>query len=947
MKRKSRLLSLLLALMMVMGLLPGFTLPAVAKTGGDYRYTLAQDGKGIVITGYIGTEKAVTIPDKIAGKPVRVIGKWAFSNNYSVTSVVLPNTLLSIDEVAFSDCTALKSVTMQKGLQYIGYGAFVGCESLTKVEIPDTVKEIDHYAFQYCTRLASVTIPDSVNLINIGAFDETKWLERMPNGLVYAGKVALLYKGKMPANTELVLKPGTTGIAGEAFYECARLKKITIPDSVAAIGNSAFSGCTGLTSISLPSSVRSIDNSAFYECSNLSDISFPSGITEIGDDAFAGTSWLASQPSGVIYVGSHAIGYAGNKSAVSSITIKSGTKSITSGAFAHCKNLQKVSFPDGLKTIGNWAFCDNAKLQSISLPKSVTSIGNAAFSSCSSLTKLTVSGSVLHLGDSAFSGCGKLTDVILEQGVQSLGGGAFHGCAKLQTISLPASLISIGAQAFYGCGKLESIKLPGSVAVIGDGAFGECVALKSMTLPAGLFDIGEEVFEGCKKLTEIKISSTNQHFSSASGVLYNKNKTQLIRCPAGTALASYAIPNTVTGISYAAFSGCGNLSKLTVPDSVTQISGSAFNGTKWYKNQPNGVVYAGKVAYAYKGKLPADRAIQLKAGTVGIADRAFWYTEGLERVTLPDSMVHIGDEAFFACYSLAAINIPAGVSYIAENAFDYYYYPIEISCYWRTTAYEYAREHDLSYKLLPPVFVSKIQLNTAQKTLGVGQAYRLKATLAPANATYQTVRWRSSDSAIATVDATGKVTPKAAGTVKITASSVNLKCVSCTITVIPAPDAVDISKASVTLGVGESYTPAVTVKPSNAQASRSWSSADNSIATVDAASGKITAKKAGKVTVTVKTYNGRTDTITVTVKPAPTSVTLPKSLTLAKGKTASLKATVNVGAVCSTWKFSSSNSAVAKVDAKTGKVTAVKAGTATITVKSYNGRTASCKLTVK
>ena len=174
----------------------------------------------------------------------------------------------------------------------IGEEAFSDCSGLASVTIGNSVSSIGRWAFRGCIGLASVTIPNSVTEIGGWAFYGTAWYNNQPNGLVYAGLVAYKYKGKMPSGTSIVLKEGTKGIAGNAFYDCDGLTSVTIPNSVTSIGAGAFEYCEGLTSVTIPNSVTTIGNWAFSDCSGLTSVTIPNSVTSIGKYAFGYCSGL-------------------------------------------------------------------------------------------------------------------------------------------------------------------------------------------------------------------------------------------------------------------------------------------------------------------------------------------------------------------------------------------------------------------------------------------------------------------------------------------------------------------------------------------------------------------------------------------------------------------------------------------------------------------------------
>ena len=255
------------------------------------------------------------------------------------------------------------------------------------------------------------------------------------------------------------------------------------------------------------------------------------------------------------------------------------------------------------------------------------------------------------------------------------------------------------------------------------------------------------------------------------------------------------------------------------------------------------------------------------------------------------------------------------------------------------------------------VNVTDVSLDRTELTLTEGETETLTATVKPDNADNRKVTWSSDKTEIATVDGAGKVTAVKAGEAVVTVTTEDGgRTATCAVTVkakTVSVTEVTLDRAELTLTEGETETLTATVRPDNADNRKvTWSSDKTEVATVDGA-GKVTAVKAGEAVVTVTTEDGgRTATCAVTVKAktvSVTEVTLDRAeLTLTEGETETLTATVrpdNADNRKVTW--SSDKTEVATVDGA-GRVTAVKAGEAVVTVMTEDGgKTASCKVTVK
>ena len=290
----------------------------------------------------------------------------------------------------------------------------------------------------------------------------------------------------------------------------------------------------------------------------------------------------------------------------------------------------------------------------------------------STVTYNSITYSVTSIGGSAFYGCSGLTSVTIPNSVTSIGGSAFYGCSGLTSVTIPNSVTSIGEDAFQNCIGMSSVTIPNSVTSIGSGAFSGCSGLTSVTIGSSVTSIGYYAFSGCSSLTSITlnandiVSKTYTSYGSNLRTIFGSQVKEYVlgddvkgigdwafyKC---SGLTSVTIGNSVTSIGSSAFSGCSGLTSVTIPNSVTSISGSAFSGTAWYNNQPDGLVYAGMIAYKYKGTMATGTKITLEEGTLGIGESAFSGCSGMTSVIIPNSVTSIGDKAFQFCSRLEEV----------------------------------------------------------------------------------------------------------------------------------------------------------------------------------------------------------------------------------------------------------------------------------------------------
>ena len=568
----------------------------------------------------------------------------AFSYCKGLTSVVFPDSIVKIGELAFARCIGLTSIKIPDLVTDIDPQVFIDCEGLTSVEISKSAVKIGAYAFSGCTGLTSVIIPDSVTNIKYCAFCYCKGLTiNIPASTIEIGSDAI------PCSANV--HPDNPAYASEngILFNKSKTKLINyppqlnnnhyvVPDSVIEIETNAFQHATCLTSVKIPDSTVKIGCYAFANCSGLKSVDIPRSVKKISEGMFACCG-------------------------ISSFTIPEWIVEIEEGAFCNCKNLKSITIPDTVEKIGKGAFYKCSALTSVNIPKLLTTIEWGTFCGCSALISINIPKTIQKIEDDAFCGCICLTSITFDgnesyaipDSITEIGSNAFYGAALTSPLFVHKSLTKIGSNAFpcplevhpdnpafasengvffskdmtklliYPANRRDdNYIIPDSVVTIGN-AFKNC-ALKSVFIPASMIEYkrgiyGESAFDSGKALTSITVHPDNPVLASVDGVLFNKDKTNLIFCPEGKH-GVYTIPDTTVEISDSAFRNCSGLTSIVIPNSVKQI---------------------------------------------GIG--AFFRCSGLISINIPDSVTNIKDAAFQQCSTLSSIFIPASVTNIENSAF--------------------------------------------------------------------------------------------------------------------------------------------------------------------------------------------------------------------------------------------------------------------------------------
>lgn len=370
------------------------------------------------------------------------------------------------------------------------------------------------------------------------------------------------------------------------------------------------------------------------------------------------------------------VDYTGSANALVIPQTIDGRKIVRIGDYALSKKakLNSVVVPESVESIGSSAFEDSVDLKKVTLPDGVTKIGPSAFYGCSNLNSVTLSENTETIGDCAFCECDSLYSINLEN-VSQIGAGAFVYCSNLDDIDLTNCSL-IGENAFFVCQSLINIKFPDSIYSIPQTAFE--YTLWEQSAPDGVLYAGDFAYKIIGDFTDSTLTFKDGTYAINDDFLSYNEYVKKINLPDSltsigvsafegcSALKTVTIPDSC-GVQAMAFYGCSSLTDINYNETAVWTAPTAFVETAWYNSQPDGIVYHGKSACAYKGDFKANETI--KDGTVVVADGLFYGDEELTSIDIADSVEYIGSMAFEECINLREVKLPKSLYTICEETF--------------------------------------------------------------------------------------------------------------------------------------------------------------------------------------------------------------------------------------------------------------------------------------
>lgn len=511
---------------------------------------------------------------------------------------------------------ALKRSSDISSIDYsIREGTYVLCDSsfqscnLHRIHLPESVLSIGKVAFANNYYMTHCNIPQSViNICNNnpwgGCFNIKHFKCESPHfivedGILYSANYLTAY-GFIYWREDVRINKKTRILASNAFWSNKSnlfIKSVDV-SNVHKIGYAAFLGCESIEEIDI-SSANDVGDNAFNGCSKLKSIILSQNLEKIGENVFNGCL------------------------------------------------IPFISIPPSVKTIESFAFSGSG-IESVTIPESVNMIDRSAFFFCDKLRSVTIQRPSVDDLVEIFSVCDNLMEITVQGGnprYSSIDGVLFNA-TKNKILFFPPNKTT------------SSYEIPSTVTHIEDHPFFDSEYLQSITIPSSVTQISDGAFY-CEYLKEIKVVEDNLFYSSQDGVLFNKNKTELLVFPRCNHTSWYKIPSTVACIREGAFNCCESLHVLSIPSSVIRIETSAFANCKSLESiiiPPSVTIIKNRTFYHCESL----SSVIIPSSIKEIEQYAFAYCKSLKSITILSSEISIDIHAFKDCDSIEVINIPQG-----------------------------------------------------------------------------------------------------------------------------------------------------------------------------------------------------------------------------------------------------------------------------------------------
>lgn len=658
--------------------------------------------------------------------------------NKYLETFYLPHNVTTIKSNAFnglyssatsSGAYALKEIYLNNNLQTIENKAFYGCSNIESILITDNVTTIGDFAFEK-TGVENVYIGEKVQNIGVGVFKDLNIKTfrlsdkninlKMENNILYSSDYKILFYSPFYTNENLIINEKTEKINAYAFYSnknikslklslnlkeisdysfynCSQLKEIDFNQNKDySIGSYAFSNCLSIEHLEFGFGLREIKNNAFEGCVNLNSVSFNlqtaseiKQIESIQSEAFKNCSKLISftVPTSVNNLGESVFE---NCSSLQTVILSPLLKTVKYKTFYQCYNLSSLTSTVDIEIIEDYAFTGCQKLQTMNCLYNVKEIGVASFKNCQSLINVSFN-NIKIVPELAFEGCKNLKQIQIDN-VEEIKAYAFNDCG-LEQFDLPENLIKFDNNSFANCLNLElNVSVNSSYTQIAKAIYSKDLkTLVYYPLNATLeeFNIIDELENiECENLfinpniKEFIASENNQKFSTEKGVLFNKDKTVLIKYPNATTYSSIDFKTQIKIVSKYAFRNNQNLTKIIFPSSIEEFEKGClqdmkkietieipFVGQKIDKNEFIGYMFGADIFVSNIAYIPKTLKNIKVTDDLSLGEYSFYQAENIENIEINKEVSEIPKYAFFECLNLKNVIFNGKISKICEYSF--------------------------------------------------------------------------------------------------------------------------------------------------------------------------------------------------------------------------------------------------------------------------------------
>lgn len=622
---------------------------------------------------------------------MKTIPQGMFKGCSSLSSVTLPQYLLSIDDYAFDGCSSLAEIKLPIYLNSLGYRALADCSKLTSLDLPSSLQNIGSYAFAGCNAMeridANMAAPITASQSTFNGIDFSNCYLYVPTGAYQSywlangwGSFEHIIDNLAPQKSKMV----TLETAG------------TLRDKIGS--NEKFS----ITHLKVSGPINTNDiqyiremagcyintNGSKYNASlhhlDLRDASYSGDgpmIEVYGPNEYKYYMYIQAKENAV-----RTIHLFFCLDGLQTVILPNNEEEIGEYMFGLCNNLKNIEIPSRVQTIRSDAFRECSSLEALQLPYGITSLEDAVFADCSSLKEINIPSSVTTIGYWAFENCRSLTSITIPDNVTSIGESAFGGCSNLKSLNLPANLNTIREKAFNGCTSLTRInaKMKDPVAIGEDTFTGLDYDKCELLVPEGSAEAYRQaaVWSNFNNITDITVVVTDnagllQYMIEKNDKNYKNKITRLkVIGPIGIYDIQYIREMAGCWLEESGKKTDGNLQYLDLQEAKLVGSDISINVYTKGSNQgeTNTIECTAKIEPDGNDFSNLFRKVS-KLNTVIMPEYLTTTGSGtfmdspLSSITLPKNLTSIGNNAFNGCSGLRDISIPSGVTSIGKGAF--------------------------------------------------------------------------------------------------------------------------------------------------------------------------------------------------------------------------------------------------------------------------------------